>query len=120
MSPLNHNAVQATPKGTGPGIAELVIADLNSVLLPAEVEAHGLSSMYERLLYFASYLRNRLTGDGVDRRLVADDMDARARVGEAKYGERLAAHNGRNATLDLYQEILDAVMYMRQVIAEGK
>lgn len=117
---LDPNSKQVPPKGTGPDIAELVKADLNSLLLPLEVEAHVMASVYERLMYFAAYLRNRLTGDGVDRRLVAADIDARARVGEAKYGERLRAFNGRNALLDLYQEVLDIIMYSRQVIAEGK
>jgi len=120
MAPLDPNTVQVTPKGTGPDIAELVTTDLNNVLLSAEVEAHVMGSVYERLMYFAAYLRNRLTGDGVDKRAVAVDIEERARAGEAKYGERLRAFNGRNPYLDLYQEILAAIMYSRQVIAENK
>lgn len=120
MTTLDPNTRQVTPKGTGADIAQLVSIDLNSVVLPAEVESHVLSSVYERLLYFAAYLRNRLTGDGIDRGLVALDIEARARKGEAKYGERLRAFNGRDASLDLYQEITDSVMYLRQIIEEDR
>jgi len=34
------------------------------------------------------------------------------------YGEPLRAHNGRVALVDLYQEVLDAAMYVRQLIEE--
>lgn len=43
-----------------------------------------------------------------------DDLQARAEMGKKKYGERLRAFNGRNALLDLYQELLDACNYSRQ------
>jgi hypothetical protein len=51
-------------------------------------------------------------------RLVQQDMERRAAVGEKKYGERLRPLNGRDALLDLYQEILDAAAYCRQLIYE--
>lgn len=49
----------------------------------------------------------------VDRALMAD-LEARAQLGEKKYGERLRAHNGRRPRVDAYQEFLDAWMYLRQ------
>jgi len=52
--------------------------------------------------------------------LVKADIEARAQMGETKYGERLRANNGRNALMDLYQEILDAAMYIRQRLEEEK
>lgn len=52
--------------------------------------------------------------------LVIADMDVRDHVGRARYGMPLQAHNGRDALVDLYQELLDAVVYMRQVIEERK
>jgi hypothetical protein len=50
--------------------------------------------------------------------LVKTDLENRAQMGERKYGERLKPHNGRDALLDLYQEILDAAMYARQMLYE--
>lgn len=50
--------------------------------------------------------------------LVKADLEARAQAGELKYGERLKAHNGRNALLDAYQEALDLACYLRQAMQE--
>lgn len=50
--------------------------------------------------------------------LVVEDLEARAEAGEEKYGERLRAHNGRDALLDAYQEALDLSMYLRQALEE--
>ena len=52
--------------------------------------------------------------------MVLADLTNRALEGKKKYGEPLLAHNGRNALWDLYQELLDAAMYIRQVIEEQK
>lgn len=49
---------------------------------------------------------------------VTDDLVARAKMGIRKYGTPLRAHNGRDALNDLYQELLDAVMYIKQLIME--
>ena len=50
--------------------------------------------------------------------MVLADLTNRALEGKEKYGEPLLAHNGRNALWDLYQELLDAAMYIRQAIEE--
>ena len=52
--------------------------------------------------------------------MVLADLTNRALEGKEKYGEPLLAHNGRNALWDLYQELLDAAMYIRQAIEEQK
>lgn len=52
--------------------------------------------------------------------LVIEDMLARDEVGRAKYGTPLQTHNGRDALVDLYQELLDACVYLRQEIEERK
>ena len=52
--------------------------------------------------------------------MVLADLTNRALEGTAKYGEPLKAHNGRNALWDLYQELLDAAMYIRQAIEEQR
>ena len=50
--------------------------------------------------------------------LVIEDMETRDLVGREKYGVPLQAGNGRDALLDLYQELLDAVVYTRQALEE--
>ena len=50
--------------------------------------------------------------------LVIKDMRDRDETGMKKYGTRLQANNGRDALLDLYQELLDACVYIRQFIEE--
>lgn len=62
----------------------------------------------------ANYLRTSGYED------IAEDIEARIRLGEKKYGTRLRAHNGRDAMLDLYQEVLDGCNYARQLVIENK
>lgn len=50
--------------------------------------------------------------------LVTTDMHLRDQMGTRKYGTRLQPHNGRNFLVDLYQEILDAAVYLRGLIYE--
>lgn len=52
--------------------------------------------------------------------LVRADLVEREQVGIGRYGMPLRAFNGRNGLVDLYQELLDACCYVRQVIAEGE
>lgn len=52
--------------------------------------------------------------------LVMADVLSRAIAGREKYGTFLQAHNGRSALVDLYQELLDACMYIRQLLEEEK
>ena len=50
--------------------------------------------------------------------LVIAEMKARDRVGCERYGVPLQPHNGRDALVDMYQELLDAVVYCRQMLYE--
>ena len=50
--------------------------------------------------------------------LVLKDIKERDKFGFKKYGKRLQPFNGRNVLFDLYQELLDAVVYIRQAIYE--
>jgi hypothetical protein len=50
--------------------------------------------------------------------LVIEDLKARKAVGLERYGTLLQPHNGRDALMDLYQELLDACNYCRQQIYE--
>lgn len=50
--------------------------------------------------------------------LVIADIVKRDETGAEKYGTRLQPHNGRDPLVDLYQELLDAVVYLRQALFE--
>jgi hypothetical protein len=50
--------------------------------------------------------------------LVIADIEARRDVGIDRYGTALQPHNGRDGLRDLYEELLDAACYVRQLIAE--
>lgn len=50
--------------------------------------------------------------------LVIEDIQERKREGTLKYGTPLQPFNGRSALRDLYQELLDATQYIRQLIYE--
>lgn len=100
---------QVKPDGKGREIAQLVKDDLK-VFNASEVITNW-REMYSILLTLAV----RFT----DRKTVIQDVEERAQLGEKRYGERLRAFNSRDARLDLYQEVLDALMYCRQVIEEG-
>jgi hypothetical protein len=47
-------------------------------------------------------------------RLVVADMAERDAMGRARYGVPLAVWNGRDPVVDAYQEVLDAIVYLRQ------
>ena len=51
---------------------------------------------------------------------VIDDMKARRQMGIEKYGTPLQPHNGRNALVDAYQEVLDLAVYLKQKIIESQ
>jgi hypothetical protein len=51
--------------------------------------------------------------------LVIRDIESRKQHGIDKYGTALQPFNGRSADQDLYEELLDAVMYQKQKILEG-
>ena len=52
--------------------------------------------------------------------LVIADIQERARLGRERYGTPLQAFNGRNALQDAYEEIMDALLYLRQALEELK
>jgi hypothetical protein len=51
---------------------------------------------------------------------VKDDLDTRRELGIRRYGQALRAHNGRDALQDAYEELLDLVCYIRQLLEEKK
>ena len=52
--------------------------------------------------------------------LLGKYYEIRKKQGITKYGVALQSHNGRDAVLDLRDELGDAVLYARQCIEEGK
>jgi len=50
--------------------------------------------------------------------LVMEDLRGRMEFGKARYGTYLRVGNGRDALKDLYEELIDATLYVRQLIAE--
>lgn len=52
--------------------------------------------------------------------LVIEDLLERKEFGTAKYGEPLMAFNGRDPLIDLYQELIDTIVYVRQYMEEDK
>lgn len=51
--------------------------------------------------------------------LMAADVMRRRELGITRYGTTLQAFNGRNALQDLYEELLDAAVYVRQLMEEA-
>lgn len=49
---------------------------------------------------------------------VVSDLLARMEVGVTRYGVPLTPHNGRNALLDAYEEVLDLACYLKQRLLE--
>jgi hypothetical protein len=59
--------------------------------------------------------------DSIDiQTLVIADIAQRRRLGIQRYGTALQANNGRDALRDLYEELLDAACYIRQLLEETK
>lgn len=52
--------------------------------------------------------------------LVVADLAGRKALGTERYGTPLQPHNGRDALRDLYEELLDAAVYVRQAIEERR
>lgn len=51
---------------------------------------------------------------------VIADIEARRALGISRYGTALQPHNGRDALLDAYEEVLDLAMYLKQRLIEDK
>lgn len=51
---------------------------------------------------------------------IAADVAYRGELGRKRYGTKLQAFNGRDAGQDAYEELLDAVVYTRQMADELK
>lgn len=87
--------------------------------LPDPSQANGHTPVINT---FVNRLTHGLTGTQDTDAIVSqvmDDVMVRASEGQKKYGVFLAPHNGRNPLVDLYQEVLDANLYLEQYVAEN-
>lgn len=50
--------------------------------------------------------------------LVLEDIAARDKMGQERYGTRLQPFNGRDMLRDVYEELLDAAVYIRAALFE--
>jgi hypothetical protein len=102
------------------------------------VPEHGIETVYLWVRSAAAYLKSRQLEKELEKAEIGPDgpiiggpgwpfviahelhvdLKARAALGEAKYGERLRAFNGRDALVDAYQECLDLWQYLRQQLEE--
>lgn len=115
---------QVKPCGTGRDITELV---KNDVFTRRFLHPENLDFVETWARSIARYLKDlqlrqvnpEFKGTDVEwdfkvDQALRDDLEARAQMGEQKYGERLKAHNGRNFLVDAYQEAVDLWEYLRQ------
>lgn len=51
---------------------------------------------------------------------VIEDMKARNELGKKRYGTALQANNGRDALVDLNEELLDGLAYLKQHMIEQR
>lgn len=80
---------------------------------------NGAVVLHEVLRKIDTWLNNTAAEKTAGLLALRDDLSARAEVGERKYGTMLRINNGRRATVDLYQELMDALMYAQQARMEG-
>ncbi len=88
-----------------------------------DVVLDAVLPVLDRMLVAASSGHEWATGSVLhsdELRQVRAALLERAEFGEKKYGTKLRVLNGRDATYDLYQELLDAIMYAMQARMEGK
>lgn len=119
---------QSSPHGQGRDIATLVQQDI--LTRPVLVPEKGFETVALWVRSAAAYIKSRqleAEGNGVQlpsvlqvARGLHDDIEARVKMGEAKYGERLRAFNGRDPLVDAFQELLDCWNYLRQYEEESE
>jgi hypothetical protein len=89
-----------------------LLAKLPKELPPPDANTKKLlATLYRR--------QPRPAGTGPDiAKLVHAELEARVKKGAKQYGQRLKAHNGRDALWDAYEEAIDMALYLRQAIFE--
>jgi len=111
---------QGLPQATtGPIAHDLVSNDLTIHAVGRYVE--DIDELYDSLMDGAILVhRIRMRGSkpvGYVEDITAD-IDARLKLGIERYGQPLQPFNGRDMLLDAYEEILDALVYLRAALYE--
>lgn len=75
-------------------------------------------SVFSDSLGVTSQARPQPNSQPIIAELVKNDIDARVILGQKKYGVVLQPDNGRDPLIDLYQELIDAAKYTRQLLYE--
>lgn len=116
---------QRPPHGSGRDVTDLAVGEayIGEATLPANIE-----DVLQRVMGAVFLIKARRMGVNLRQathaevlsleKAVKADLEARAEMGRKKYGERLRAFNGRDAELDLLQELYDAWVYSRQLKEE--
>jgi hypothetical protein len=79
-----------------------------------------LEGLYASLLGGALLLREKMGGVLVTGLAVYGDLEQRLQLGLTRYGQPLRPFNGRNQLLDAYEEVLDALVYLRSAMYEAE
>lgn len=114
MRPTDEEPAPAPERPGLPAVWDLVLADMAGRLSPPPCFEVEPQKVYIVILRLAQGLAASLGSD------IAADMRERDITGRARYGTPLQPFNGRRALVDAYQELLDAVVYLRQHMYEAK
>lgn len=91
---------------------------LESIRIHADEDDLIDGRVYKSISFASTPQKPPVEGRQVVLDAVLEDLKARAEVGKAKYGTYLQTHNGRDALMDLFQELADALMYCKQMLME--
>ena len=80
---------------------------------------HNILDLYQHLLEGALVLREFSQPPTIPVGVaVYGDLEQRLQLGMQRYGQPLRAFNGRNQLRDAYEEVLDALVYLKAAIFE--
>lgn len=80
-----------------------------SQILTGAVQLACLTRSYQKKLHNGDELLKQLN----------EDLDNRYNLGKERYNVALQPFNGRDALQDAYEELIDAVFYLRQALYES-
>jgi 8-oxo-dGTP pyrophosphatase MutT (NUDIX family) len=108
--PIEEQVAPAPYRHALPTLWDLVRKDMTTITVGPETRQ--TKHLYSGVLSELKLLARRL-GVNLDK-----DMADRNEMGKAKYGTPLQPFNNRKPLIDVYQELLDAAVYLRQEIWE--
>lgn len=115
---------QPLPLPSGAPIAHhLVMNDIEGNMMAGKTT---IVDLYESLLSGALLLKETLHSRRAQilqppsffAKVIRGDLEQRLQLGVSRYGQPLQPFNGRDSLLDAYEEVLDALVYLRTAIYE--